>query len=341
MIPPAESAPRRTTLCATALLALACAPRAVAVAPPPTVHAVVDAGPPPVPAAPTVDPRVTALLAAYGRSMRNNVVEVLLGPVDLRERGADAPRAAAVLRDGERTELVMTPVPFVEGSAASSSVIPEGSARDEIAELLVRDVDRDGREDLVVLLRRERVVGEDLPLGAFVRAFALETRPARDLAPMARAELLLLGVRDAAALDAALPTLNRFVPPSEGMSPARLLAQLADATPAEFRQAIAATGLRVCSERGLQQRTVRRCVHHPMARLTDALIATEIRPRNFNFAERLSRDFSGLGPPVCRRTAEGVACHAVYSANPAAGRSWSLVGEGASLRLAAVTAHEE
>ena len=288
----------------------------------------------------TVDARVTAVLAAHGAPQRGGALEVVAGPVDVREPGVVALRAAAVIRDGDRVNVVLSPVPFTAGSEAMGTVMFDGAREGDVADLLVRDVDRDGHDDLVVLLRRERFVGEGVPLGAYAQVFALDLAFGRALSGLLRAELLLLGVRDAAALDAALPHLTRYEPPADGVAPARLVARLEYATPDELRRVVAPSGLRLCDDAVVRGRPVPRCATHAAGRLTDAMITDRIRRRYLGFAELEHTDFRGLGWPTCRRVAAGVECSATDSAQ-VAGASWLLVGEGAAMRVAAMSAFVE
>jgi hypothetical protein len=149
---------------------------------------------------------------------------------------------------------------------------------------------------------------------------------------MVRAEVQLLGVRDDAAVAAALPTMNAYEAPAAGVSPARFLARLRYATPAQFRAAVASTGLRLCTD--LPDRTGnrrRRCATTPVARLTDALITGRIRRDLGTFDEVLTDEAGELTMPSCQR--QGAEIHCGANIGGPAGVGWALVGEGATLRL--------
>jgi len=320
-----------------ALASAACRPTPLPVAPPP----VAPPAPPPVPAAvdagaPQVDPRSAALVAAWRAANPQETGEVTVRgePVDVPDPTDPGARAAGVVQHGSDATLVLTAVPFVAGSAATVGLSYD-LAPESITGVSARDLNGDRRPDLAVFSRDERVLESYLPLQRYARFFALRTGPERSLAAMVRAEVQLLGVRDDAGLAAALPTMNAYEPPAAGMSPVRFLSRLRYATPAQFRAAVAPSGLRLCTD--LPDRTGnrrRRCATTPVARLTDALVTGRIRQQLGTFDEVESDEVGELTMPSCQRQGAEIRCGA--SVGGPAGVYWSLVGEGESLRLVEV-----
>lgn len=329
--------PPHTALLAALALAACSSPRtpppAAPVAPPSPVAVVEDAAAP-VERQPPTDPRREAVLAAWRADAagQTDAPSLVAGPVDFPGEGADGARVAAVVASGSNAELVVTAVPFVAGSQVHTSLTISGDPTTVIAGLSVRDVNRDQRPDVAVFLREEYQLADYLPFQHFALFYTLRTQPERSLAQLVRSELELLGVRDDAALATALPAQGSYEPPAEGMSPVRFLARLRYATPAQFRQAVAATGLRLCTD--LPDRTGvrrKRCTTFPAARLTDALITGRIRRDLGQFVDVLSDEPDGLTTPSCQRAGREVHCNA--NIGGPAGVDWSLVGEGASMRL--------
>lgn len=298
-------------------------------APPPatpvaTVTAV-DAGAPPV------DPRREALLAAGRAASPNDHVHVsVLGEiVDVPD---PSPRVAAVMMLDQQAMLVMTPVPFVAGAQATGYLSAHEPAQETIAGLVARDVNGDHKTDLAVFVRAEETTEGYAPLQRFAQFYTLRTEPEPTLASMVRVELQLLGVRDDAGLVAALPTLDAYEPPAAGMSPARFLARLRYATPAQFRAAVAPTGLRLCTD--FPDRTGnrhKRCATTPAARLTDAQITGSIRRSLGEFADIVTDNGDALQMPSCERRGRELHCNA--NIGGPAGVDWSFVGEGETLRI--------
>ena len=309
--------------------------------PPPAPVATPTAAPAPVmtpvadvdAAAPATDPRRAALVAAWRADNPQEIGDVTVRgePVDVPDPSAPGARAAGVVMHGTDARLVLTAVPFVAGSQATAGLSYE-LAPEAITGVSARDLNGDQRLDLAVFVREEPVLDDYLPLQRFARFFALHTNAAPLLAPMVRAEVQLLGVRDDDALAAALPTMNTYEPPAAGMSPVRFLARLRYATPAQFRAAVASTGLRLCTD--LPDRTGnrrRRCATTPVARLTDALITGRIR-RDLGVFDEVQTDEAGeLTMPSCQRQGAEIRCRA--NIGGPAGVHWALLGEGETLRL--------
>ncbi|MFO0624607.1 MAG: hypothetical protein U0325_03250 [Polyangiales bacterium] len=314
---------------ATPAAAPATAPAPAPVAAPVTADAAV--------AAPPADPRREAVLAAWSASVPNSAAPTILsGPIAYPEEGAAGARVAAVVVANSSAQLVVTAVPFVAGQQALAMLSLEGDAADAVTGLAAQDVNGDHHTDVAVFLRREPAVEGYLPLQRFARIFSLTTTPERQMSPMDRAEVELLGVRDAEGLTAALPTLGHYEAPRDGMSPARFLARLRYATPAEFRQAVAPTGLRLCTDVPDRSGTRRkRCVNHPVARLTDALITGRIRRDLGQFVDILVDDARDLTFPSCRREGQEIQCNANRGGPD--GVNWSVVGEGAAMRIAEIS----
>jgi len=282
-------------------------------------------------ATPPPDPRREAVLAAW-RATNPNTSPTLVGdPIDYPDEGV-GPRVAAVVTTGEGATLLVTPVPYVEGQQASASLLITGAPAEVIAGLSARDINGDHKNDVAVYLRREHELEGYAPLQHLALFYTLQTTPERSMAPLERAEVELLGVRDDASLALATPSLGHYEAPAEGMSPARFIARLRYATPAEFRQAVAATGLRLCTD--LPDRTGtrrKRCTTYPAARLTDALITGRVRRDIGTFVDVLTDDTHDLTFPSCRRAGAELHCNA--NAGGPVGVDWSVVGEGAAMRL--------
>ncbi len=286
---------------------------------------------------PPADPRREAVLAAARANAVNAEVPVIVaGPIDFPDPEAQGIRVAAVVGSGNDARLLVTPVPFVDGAVLTTPIMITGTPQDDIAGLSTRDINGDHHPDLAVFLRREYELENYVPLQRFARLYTIGTTPERSLAALIRAETQLLGVRDDAALAAAIPGLNAYEAPAEGMSPARFIARLSFATPAQFRAAVASTGLRVCTD--LPDRTGnrhKRCATHPVARLTDAMITGRIRHDLGTFVDVLSDDTRELTDPSCQRVRSEIHCGA--NVGGPAGTDWALVGEGATLRLIEVS----
>jgi len=282
-----------------------------------------------------VDARREALVAAWRAANPQSTAgpAVLAGPLDFADPVTPGPQVAGVIGDDRSATLVLTAVPFAEGHAITASLSISGAPRDVIAGLSARDVNGDHRPDLAVFLRSEYELDGYIPFQHFALLFTVHGQPERNLAPLVRAEMRLLGVRDDVALAAALPGLITYEAPAEGLSPIRFLARLGYATPAQFRAAVAPAGLRLCTD--LPDRTGnrrRRCVTTPAARLTDSMITGRIRTDLGQFVEVLVDDPNGLQVPSCQRHGTELRCGA--NIGGPAGSSWAFVGEGSALRIA-------
>jgi hypothetical protein len=288
-------------------------------------------------AAPPSDPRRDAVLAAWNATVPNSAAPTILsGPIEYPGEAAAGARVAAVVAANNSAQLVVTPVPFVAGQQALAMLSLAGDPAEAVAGLAAQDVNGDHNTDVAVFLRSEPTVEGYLPLQRFTRLFSLTTTPERQMSPMDRAEVELLGVRDAEGLTAALPTLGRYEAPRDGLSPARFLARLRYATPAEFRQAVAPTGLRLCTDVPDRTGTRRkRCVAHALPRLTDALITGRIRNDLGQFVDILVDDARDLTFPSCRREGAETQCNA--NRGGPNGVNWSVIGEGASMRLVEIS----
>jgi hypothetical protein len=240
--------------------------------------------------------------------------------------------AALVVEDGTVT-LVVTAVPYVARLAAAEPIAVSGAAAASLSGLAVRDLNGDGRPDFAVFSAREDLPDGSVPQRQFAQMFALyQVEDEPRLATMSRAEVELLGVRDAATLDAALSSLGRYEPPAEAMSPARFIARLRYATPAQLRAAVAPSGLRLCTDypdRSGRRRL--RCNTVPAARVENAAVAARVRAALGTFAEVQTTDADALQPPWCERRGAETRCES--NIGGPAGVHWSLIGEGASMRL--------
>ena len=73
----------------------------------------------------------------------------------------------------------------------------------------------------------------------------------------------------------------------------------------------------------------------PAARLTDAMITGRIRHDLGEFAVELVDEMGGLANPTCHRVNAEVHCAA--SMGGPAGTNWSVVGEGAAMRIVEIS----
>ena len=325
---------------AAALLAACGAPRARAPMPAPQAA---RATPPPAPT-PALSPdasRREAVLAAWRAAHPNpgpdDAPPVVVGdPIDYPEEGAAGSRAAGVVASGTFATLVVTPVPHVEERQATATLQTTGAPAETIAGLAARDVNGDGRADVAVFLRREYELDGYAPLQHLALFYTPIGVGERGLAALERAEVELLGVRDDAGLAAAIPTLGRYEAPREGLSPARFIARLRYATPAELREAVAPAGLRLCTDTPDRTGARRkRCTLYSRAQLTDAFVTGRVREALGAVVEVRRGEARGLAFPSCRRVGRELRCGA--NAEGPAGVDWTLVGEGASLRLVEVS----
>lgn len=281
-----------------------------------------------------------AVLAALRRHLdelggppREWPMTVLAGPWSVRERGAAAPMTAAIVSSprlgGEPGALawivsLSTTSPEVPARVRDLDVPPPA-----LGEALVRDVDRDGGDELVLFLR----AGAASPAGRSVAVYTVDTSLTPTWESLVTLEWQLDGARDAASLDADLASLHRDEAPTARTSPERFVARLALASPAGLRAMIDARGLRVCEPPPRSRRT--RCRSTPAARLDDAGL-TSLRDRFFALQERSGTDPPGFGLGRCRREASVTSCSAVeYTGNASLG--WTISGAGASMRLTGVS----
>jgi len=301
---------------------------------PATASAAPDAS---APAAPPADPRREAVLAAFRASTPNPAAPpAIVGePIDYPDESGAA-RAAAVVAVGDGATLVVTPVPYAEGQQATASLLITGAPAETVAGLSARDVNGDHKADVAVFLRREYELENYAPLQHFALFYTPVTAPEREMKPLIRAEVELLGVRNDAELEAAIPTLGRYEAPREGLSPARFIARLRYATPAELRQATAPAGVRLCTDVPDRTGTRRkRCTPYTAARLTDALVTGRVRRDLGTFADVLADDTHDLTFPSCQRQGNELRCNANRGGPD--GVDWSVVGEGASLRVVEIS----
>jgi hypothetical protein len=263
-------------------------------------------------------------------------LSLALGPWAVRERGVAAPHAVGIVRSPNiGPEPNVACLWLVAAPVGPSALTPR--ARElhcaapplpEVQEVLVRDVDRDGGDEVVVVWRTP------------IRISATRTRPQAEvygidtsLSPTWENHTLvqwqILGSHDPATVDAALASRDRDEPPREDTPPERFLARLATATPAGFRAALDPRGLRRCEG----DRTTR-CRTTPAAALTDAEIAL-VQARFFPLQERSGTDPRGFCFASCAPHAGGTRCVASeYTGN--VNVVWVIVGTGAARRLSEV-----
>lgn len=287
--------------------------------------------------APQEDPIRVALMAAWHSfPMAPADGRIVVGPVDLADPAAPGARVAALMAGEHMVRLVTTAVPFVAGSAAEELYNLDATPEETFGELIVRDVNGDHHPDVVLFRRREETVETLVPLGIRAQIYTVRTNPEVTLARLVRAQLELAGVDDAAAFDAALATLGRYEPPTAGMSPARFIARLRYATPAEFRSVVPDPGIRLCTDypnrRGVREK---HCEFVPRARLTDARIRGPAQGALGVFAEVYTEPGSDLIEPNCQRHGAELRCGS--SVGGPAGVDWTLRGEGASLRIVEIS----
>jgi hypothetical protein len=233
---------------------------------------------------------------------------------------------------------VATAVPYRDGMAAVGGPELHASAAGPpaVAGLSVRDLDRDGDADVALFLS-----ADDQPaagLQHYLWAFTATAATPFGFAEMPAAQCRLLGVRDDAALAAALPTADRFAPPAAGTSPGRFVARLELATAAELRSVLAPAGLRLCRDAAPRSgQRQRRCTTTPAARVTAAVVARMRREVDRLAAVMSDAGFSdGALTPECTREGALIRCHA--SEGGPRGTDWVLSGDGATLRLVEATA---
>lgn len=339
MTPPLR--PRSALACALALAA--CSPPPTAPPPRPSAPAVEPARP--AVAVPADSPARAAVLAAWRGQMPNWPHPPLVhgepvawpGGPDGSARVVAAVTATGRIVASGAIFLVATAVPYREGAASvGGPELRASAAPPAVAGLAVRDLDHDGDADVALFL-----AADDQPAAGFQQylwAFTATASAPFGFAEMPAAQCRLLGVRDEAALAAALPTADRFAPPAAGTSPGRFVAVLELANAAELRSVLAPTGLRLCRDTALRSgQHQRRCTTTPTARVTAAVVARMRRELGHLAAVMSDEGFSdGALTPECTRDGALVRCHA--SEGGPRGTDWVLSGEGATLRLVEATA---
>ena len=329
---------RVCSLLAWSLVAACSGSRATPVTAPVTASAadasaVADAAVAVVDVAPASDPQRDALMAAWRATSPMDQVAptVLAGPTDCTDPATPGARVAAVLSHGQDLLLVVTPVPFETEKSATLTLSSEGGA-ESLVGMTVRDANGDHHPDVAVFLRNDRELEGYVPIGEYMTLVTYTTEPYPQLSSLERVRMQLLGVRNEGELVAGLATLNTYEAPAAGMSPMRFISRLRYATPAQMRAAIAPTGLRLCTD--FPDRTGnrrKRCRTVPVAGLTDALLNGAVRNSLGEFTEVITDELNGLQGGSCQRHGRETQCGA--SIGGPSGDSWTLIGEGASMRL--------
>lgn len=252
------------------------------------------------------------------------------GPWTVRERDQPTPRLAALVRVHDHIELVSV---GQEPDAPPTrwADVSDRPDMSDITAVLVRDVDRDGSDEVIVVAREEPV-HEGIPM--FVRAwvYTIDTSLGPAWEPLDRISLALAGDTDEAAIDASLASLGADEAPRAGTVPVRFIARLATASPAGFRAAIDPRGLRVCEPPSRGRRD--NCRTLAAARISDAEV-TRLQRRYFELVERGGTDPSGVSPASCRRVGDAVECGGSHYTHNR-GLSWTVRGEGPAMRLVEV-----
>jgi hypothetical protein len=290
------------------------------------------------------DPAPTAILDGLLRFLRARIgelppswrVTLALGPWAVRERGVAAPHAVGLVRSpGIGPEPNVACLWLVAAQVGPSALPPRAvelfcgaPPLPEVQEVLVRDVDRDGGDEVVVVWRAPiRITSTELRPQAEV--YGIDTALTPTWANLTLVEWQILGSHDAATVDAALASRDRDEPPGEDAPPERFLARLATASPAGFRAALDPRGLRRC-EGGRQVR----CRTTLPAALDDAQIAA-VQASFFELQARGGTDPRGYAFTACAPHAGGTRCVASeYTGN--ASLQWTITGVGAARRLSEV-----
>ena len=252
------------------------------------------------------------------------------------ERVVVAVSAVGNIPAADAVFLVATAVPSRDGAgevAAMEFVGPSGPSA-LLAGLSVRDLNHDGVPDVAVLLSPDPSPGAGVhPL---LRAFTATAEAPFGFVGLPTAQSRLFGVRDDAAVAAALPSMDRFEPPTADTDPIRFVARLELATATELRSVLAEPGLRLCHDLQRAGRHQRRCEQIPLARVNDAVVARMHRDLGgFAAIERTDGFSDGVLTPECTREDALIRCHA--SAGGPRGIDWLLSGDGATLRLVEAT----
>jgi len=272
-----------------------------------------------------------------GQPWLRQPLSIMAGPWVLQARAVLSPTVAALVEApalGNGTDRCTW---LVSAALEAPEMRPRwmelgcGARRPTIAEVLVRDVDANGSDALVILSRPSSTPDATAPPNVDVYA------PDFDVGTPTWVSLTTVqweidGSRDAASVDAALASRGRDAALSEGTSPVRLVARLARATPAGFRAMIDARGLRMCNQSRGQGRAPCRTV--PVARLDDAQVIA-LQQRYFALQLRSGTDRPGFALGPCRQGPRSTTCAGgEYTGNLTL--RWTITGVGASMRLAAV-----
>ncbi len=330
---------RACSLMVLSLLSACSGSRATPVAAPVTVSAAdaataTDAVVAVADVAPPTDPRREALTAAWMSTHPEGgeTFSILAGPTDYHDAATPGARVAAVIKRGSSAILVVTPVPFDAEKVATLTLPNDVSDAGEVVGMTVRDVNGDHRDDVAVFQLHDRTLEGYVPLGEFMSLVTYMPEPYPQLASLERIRMQLLGTGNDAEFATALQTLNTYEPPAQGMSPMRFISRLRYATPAQFRAAVAPGGLRLCTD--YPDRTGnrhKRCRTVLVSQMTDAMITGVIRNSLGEFTEVITDDLNGLQGGSCQPQGREIHCGA--SVGGPSGDSWSLIGEGASMRL--------
>ncbi|MFO0624204.1 MAG: hypothetical protein U0325_01190 [Polyangiales bacterium] len=253
----------------------------------------------------------------------------IAGPWVVRERGLATPRLAALVGLEGRAALVSVGQTSDAPPTRWCELGLRGDARDTAA-VFVRDVDRDGTDEVIVVARDEPV-REGIPLQARATVYTIDTSLGPSWVSLDRIGLALAGDTDEAGVDVSLVRLGHDEPPHAGTVPARFVARLVDASPAGFRAVIDPRGLRVCDP-GPRGRSV--CRTLAAAGIADAEVA-RLQRRYVDLVERGGTDPPGVSLQSCQRAGDAVTCGGShYTQNY--GLSWTVRGEGAAMRLVEV-----
>jgi formylglycine-generating enzyme required for sulfatase activity len=260
-------------------------------------------------------------------------ISILAGPWTLQERSALSPTVAALVdapTQGAGTDRCTWLVSVALEAPEVRSRTTElgcGARRPVVTDVLVRDVDANGRDELVILTRASIDASAQPEVHVYSPDFDVGEASWLNLTEV---ELLIHGSHDAASVDAALASRGRDDALAEGISAERLIARLSRATPAGFRSMIAASGLRMCDQPPGQTRP--RCRTLPAARLQDAQVVA-LQHRYFALQWRSGTDQRGFHVGSCRQGPSTTVCEGgEYTGNVTL--HWTITGAGPSMRLA-------
>lgn len=317
-----------------------------------TPRATPSSQPPAVsPAAPAVDagatpqdPAPTAILDGLLRFFREHIgelppswpVTLALGPWAVRERGVAAPHAVGLVRSPGIGPEPNVACLWLVAAQVGPSALPARALHlhcgapplPEVQDVLVRDVDRDGGDEVVVVWRTPIRITSTVARPQ-AEVYGIDTSLSPTWTDHTLVEWQILGSHDAATVDAALASRDRDEPPGADTPPERFLARLATASPAGFRAALDPRGLRRCEGGRLA-----RCRTTLPAALDDAQIAA-VQASFFELQERGGTDPRGYAFTACTPHAGGTRCVAgEYTGN--ASLAWTITGVGAARRLSEV-----